>query len=161
MSNEKLRTYCRWRFTGSVCVRPVSVDRRGVATSCDAAATRPRRAAVRELRGRRNLGWEPTRPVTLPESRTGRVDFSVGCIMAAISSKPYPLATTTRHGRCRRYRNTRRTPALSICLERTRHATATIVTLDSNFDSQWRMRIRLTGPFTARTTALYNSLLTA
>ena len=47
MSNEKLRTYCRWRFTGSVCVRPVSVDRRGVATSCDAAATRPRRAAVR------------------------------------------------------------------------------------------------------------------
>ena len=74
MSNEKLRTYCRWRFTGSVCVRPVSVDRRGVATSCDAAATRPRRAAVRALRGRRsrNLGWEPTRPVTLPESRTGR-----------------------------------------------------------------------------------------
>ena len=159
MSNEKLRTYCRWRFTGSVCVRPVSVDRRGVATSCDAAATRPRRAAVRELRGRRNLGWEPPRPVTLPESRTGRFFCRLyhGCDFLQTVSVGDDNTTRTMQT----IPNTRRTPHCHLSRERTRHATATIVTLDSNFDSQWRMRIRLTGPFTARTTALYNSLLTA
>lgn len=164
MSNEKLRTYCRWRFTGSVCVRPVSVDRRGVATSCDAAATRPRRAAVRaQGPGRRNLGWEPTRPVTLPESRTGRFFCRLyhGCdFLQTVSVGDDNTTRTMQTIVDTEHAASPRTP--HCCLEDTTHATAaTIVTLDSNFDSQWRMRIRLTGPFTARTTALYNSLLTA
>ena len=115
------------------------------------------------LRGRRNLGWEPTRPVTLPESRTGRFFCRLyhGCdFLQTVSVGDDNTTRTMQTIVDTEHAASPRTP--HCCLEDTTHATAaTIVTLDSNFDSQWRMRIRLTGPFTARTTALYNSLLTA
>ena len=110
----------------------------------------------------RNLGWEPTRPVTLPESRTGRFFCRLyhGCDFLQTVSVGDDNTTRTMQTIVDTEHAASRTP--HCCLEDTTHATAaTIVTLDSNFDSQWRMRIRLTGPFTARTTALYNSLLTA
>lgn len=129
-------------------------------------ATPPRPAPgalLCELRGRRNLGWEPTRPVTLPESRTGRFFCRLyhGCdFLQTVSVGDDNTTRTMQTIVDTEHAASPRTP--HCCLEDTTHATAaTIVTLDSNFDSQWRMRIRLTGPFTARTTALYNSLLTA